>query len=585
MRIIRFLKNLLWALYRSIRRFPVTLLLCAAATFLMMVMVHQGNSMSADTRDTLTRIIMILALGVPLTLCTALLLEKFREKAAWFSVIAYGITGLLLAVYYFLLLQDLHMVSITRYIAVSLALYLAFICLPYLPRREGFALYGVKLLSHFFTTFLYSVVLFMGISAILFTLDQLLGVPVTSRTYYDFWLLVVGIYAPTFFLGGVPQYDQELEPTDYSRLFKFLLLYVVMPVIGVYTVILYIYFAKILITRQWPQGMVGHLVLWYAIITTLVLFFITPVREENRWAALFIRFFPKLLLPLLAIMFVSLGIRIRAYGLTENRYFVLAAGLWATGSILYLSFRKQVRSIVLPTSLAIIALLSVLGPWSSYSLSMWSQNQRLDDILRRNQMLSDGNILPSTSEKVNGKDKNEISQILSYFERNHALSDIPRLPKGFTVNDMEKVFGFTYQQGTLPGTPTQYFSYNADTAGASLDIKGYDYMIDSRSINRAREGSQAPVYAKYDNNTCRLELFSGDTLLYEKDLKIFGEELYIKLGDITKDNVPVSDMTFVDKNDNVEVKLIFYFMYGERMSSTDRPIIRSIDFYVLVKQR
>jgi len=58
-----------------------------------------------------------------------------------------------------------------------------------------------------------------------------------------------------------------------------------------------------------------------------------------------------LILPLLAMMFIAMGIRINAYGITENRYFVLAAGLWVTGSMLYLIISKEPRNVYLPASL------------------------------------------------------------------------------------------------------------------------------------------------------------------------------------------------------------------------------------------
>nr|WP_172634749.1 hypothetical protein [Clostridium kluyveri] len=40
---------------------------------------------------------------------------------------------------------------------------------------------------------------------------------------------------------------------------------------------------KIIVTSKWSIGMVSHLVIWYSIIVTIVLFFITPIKEENLW--------------------------------------------------------------------------------------------------------------------------------------------------------------------------------------------------------------------------------------------------------------------------------------------------------------
>ena len=48
--------------------------------------------------------------------------------------------------------------------------------------------------------------------------------------------------------------------------------------------------------------------------------------------------------------------------------------------MIYYSLAKQFRNIILPISLALVALLTVVGPWSAYSLSKYSQNARLEAI-------------------------------------------------------------------------------------------------------------------------------------------------------------------------------------------------------------
>nr|WP_243124588.1 DUF4153 domain-containing protein [Clostridium sp. AWRP] len=81
-------------------------------------------------------------------------------------------------------------------------------------------------------------------------------------------------------------------------------------------------------TKQWPVGLVSHLVLWYSVIVTIVLFFITPIKNNNSWQNNFSKIFPKIILPLIIMMFVSISIRINAYGITEKRYFTLILGIW-----------------------------------------------------------------------------------------------------------------------------------------------------------------------------------------------------------------------------------------------------------------
>jgi hypothetical protein len=270
---------------------------------------------------------MTLALGIPLSLCIRLILERMGEVSAYKPFIYYGAGSAALVLYYLLLLPSLDMVSVTGYIGASIILYLAFLFILFIKKREGYELYITRILTVFFSTVLYSIVLFLGLAAILFTIDKLLAVAVDSKIYYYTWLLVVFLFAPSYFLAGVPRRDCQYKEGGYPKLLKILLMYIVMPLLSVYTIILYIYFIKIIVTWQWPVGLVSHLVLWYLVITEAVLLFITPMGDKSKWAGKFLLWMPRVIIPILIMMFVSMGIRINAYGVTESRYFVLALGL------------------------------------------------------------------------------------------------------------------------------------------------------------------------------------------------------------------------------------------------------------------
>jgi len=50
---------------------------------------------------------------------------------------------------------------------------------------------------------------------------------------------------------------------------------------------------------------------------------------------------PKAIIPLLLVMFVCVGIRVNAYGVTENRYFAIALGVWVLVVMVYLALTGQ----------------------------------------------------------------------------------------------------------------------------------------------------------------------------------------------------------------------------------------------------
>lgn len=160
---------------------------------------------------------------------------------------------------------------------------MAFLFIPYFIKKENFEMYVITVFTSFFVTVIYSIILYLGLSAILFTIDKLLEIKVLTKIYYYTWLLVVFLFSMSYFPSGIPPKHKELSIKSYPKPLKILLLYIIMPLLTAYTTILYIYFVKIIVTSKWPIGMVSHLVIWYSIIVTIVLFFITPIKEENLW--------------------------------------------------------------------------------------------------------------------------------------------------------------------------------------------------------------------------------------------------------------------------------------------------------------
>lgn len=575
MNFVKSIKKVLSGLYSSLKRFPLTIILSTLVAIFLVVI-----SETHPHEDTLTRIAMVLALDIPLSLCIKLFHERRNEETTYKSLISYVIGGLLLFLYYFILLNDLNMIETTRYIAVSLALYLAFIFIPYLPRKEHFEAYVIILFTDFFITLIYSIVLFSGLSAILFTIDKLLGVKISSQFYYYTWLFVVFIFAVSYFLSGVPLKNQDLSAKTYSKPPKILLLYIGMPLLTAYTVILYIYFAKVIVLMQWPNGIVSNLVLWYSVVLTVVLFFITPLKNVDKWANKFLTFSPKIILPVLIMMFISMRIRINAYGVTENRYYVVVFGIWVFFVMLYFSFIKKLTNIIIPVTLSAVSIISVFGPVSSYSISKLSQNNRIEKILVKNNMLDAGNIKPSSN--IPKEDKANISSILNYFDNNHSLNDIKYLPKDFKIDDMNRVFGFSFED-INSDTSQEYFYFTRSKLDDLIDISGYDFMVDRRNLmDGSKSNNNLSVSYNMENSIINVKYQGKD--LYKKDMNYFINSVIEKHATQPKDNVlPAEEMNFTDENENVKVTFIFRSLSGSINRSSRAIENKEHDYILLIK--
>lgn len=580
MKFKEFAKNISSGIKNSIKRFPVSIALSLCCAILLIYISELGYDANPDIRENLMKLVRIFALGIPLSLCIKLFFERLKEYKRITIFLTYIGGAILLMLYYLFLLNDFKMVSMTRYFSVTLILYLTFLFIPYISKKDNFELYVIKVFTSFFTTFIYSIVLYLGLCAILFTVNKLLGINVEYQIYYYTWLIVSLVFAPCFFLAGVPYKNRAFTLRDYPKLLKILILYIIIPLITIYTAILYIYFIKIIITWKWPQGLVSHLVLWYSVITAAVLFFIYPFIENNSWAKTLMKVFPKVLIPLIVMMFFSIGIRINAYGVTENRYYVVILGLWVFLIMLYFSICKKFKNIILPMSLAIIILISTFGPFSSYSISKYSQNKRFTNILSKNSMISEGEIIPNSN--ISTEDKNQISSILSYFNNKHSLSDVKYLPKNFKIQDIDSVFGFSYIENEY-NSLIYYTYFNNYEDRIPLEIKDYDYLIDSEILN-TNNSSANELNAEFIPESGIVKITRSGDELYSKDLNEFTKKLIDKYGiNNGGQSIDPKEMAFEDENEKVKVKFLFSHISGSKDSSTGKIESHGNDFYILLK--
>lgn len=580
------IKKLLTSLYNSIKRFPVAIALSVIVAIMAIFQVHWEN-ISESPRTLLTHLQMIFAMAIPLSACIGILFERFKNIKPYFRALICLAGAAFLILYYFTLPEEINTVSMTRYVAINIALYLCFIFIPYLPKIRNFEMYVIKLFIRFIITVVYSGVIYAGICVIIFTIDKLLfEFNASGLVYLDAFFIVAGTFGVCFFLAGVPAAGEELDKNNYPSILKILVLYIVIPMLSIYTLILYIYFLKILVTLRWPEGVVTNLVLWYSIIGTAVLFFVSPLKDSVKWVKYFISWFSKLILPLIVMMFVSMGIRISAYGITENRYYVLIMGIWIAAIMIYYSLKKSPNNIILPVSLAIIAVLSVVGPWSSFSVAEYSQNKRLEAILTKYDMIENNQIARAKTE-LSTTDKIEITEIISYFDNTDRLEKVKYLPENYDNSNFEDTFGFEpVYQISYPGTEEEevYFYRFLEPFSAPIDIKDFDYFFYIKGVSyNSNQQTDKDLTVSFDITGPELVINSKGKEIYKKNMYDYVESIYNKQNTASSDpySLTAADMTFTDENDNVSVKFLIDNITGE--SKPDKKIIHTFDFYLFVK--
>lgn len=577
MRLLKLLKNMLQSLYNSVKRFPVTISLSTLTTVLVIMAIEAAKIKTGNLSEVYIRLGMATALGIPISLLFKFVFERVEKLSLGAKVSSYILGGVFLVLYYLFWLPDFEMLAITRYLGVTMALYLLALAAPYCYHRANFEIYITRLITRFIITLVFAGVLQMGLYAILTTLNRLLGVAIYPNLYLYIWITILGVFAPVHFLGGVP--SSNLDRRDFPEVLKVLLVYIIMPLLAIYTSILYIYFAKIIITLQWPVGLVGHLVLWYAVISTITIFLVTPLEKENKWVKTFVFWFTKVVLPLLVMMFFSLGKRIEAYGVTENRYYVLILGLWVLGTMLYWNFSRRRKNIILPLSLAILALISVCGPFSAYAISIRSQTNRFYNIVTKYDMLRDEKLKTPKTE-ISDPDKKEINEIIKYFQSNHTLKDLKYLPEDFGVAQMPELFGFEYQRyGRIGGR--QHFFYVAQNPTGPLGIKDYDYLFGFYTFNKPKILSDDEIIAEYDTERKELKIEYQGELIYQINLRDYLNKIYENhRSSLTSQTLENKEMEIINENDRAKIKILFTHINGYTDSKNEIEFT-SEEFYLL----
>lgn len=135
MKLETLLFNTVKYLKESLKRFPVTILTSTALVIMLIITGEQSSTLNSETLSILERINMVIGLGIPLSLCIKLVFERKNGKNQY-KLLGHILGAGFLILYYFYFLSEINMVSRTRYIAISLFLYLAFMYIPWLGNKR-----------------------------------------------------------------------------------------------------------------------------------------------------------------------------------------------------------------------------------------------------------------------------------------------------------------------------------------------------------------------------------------------------------------------------------------------------------------
>ena len=365
------------------------------------------------------------------------------------------------------------------WIAVFAALPLWMCVRHWLTDNEPFVQRNVQMVWSLARALLVAGILYLLYAAIAFTIISLFDI--SFKTWNGWYgqaavLLFCGL-APVLFFAM----EDHPESIEIRRFWAVLLNWVLTPALLIYTVVLYVYAAKILFTWNLPKGGVAIMVtVFFVVFLAAKMLQMLTEPQPFKW---FYDHFSLFLVPLLVLFWTGLSRRLMDYGLTESRYYLLLGGALMTVCVLLFLFRNRRGYFALATGALCVVLLTVLVPGlRGEKVAMRSQVHRVRTLAQQLDRLNDDGTLrlpdPDPADTLRRVEHRRLYQALDY------IGDCDTLV-------LKQEFGLEHARDyleTLSGLTRNYASAWSEERAEEVVVEeqnegAYLYYYDSKPID------------------------------------------------------------------------------------------------------
>ena len=574
MKVIQSIQNKFQGFIQACKRYPLSVVFLVAIAGLNAYMIQQ------ETGD-YTRYLYSFFIGVFLSATAQHVYERFFEKTMQRILLMVG--AIILTVLYFYTIGssvDYDLETTIKTGIIFFALTFAFMWIPTINSKVTFNKSFLATFKSFFTTVLFSVVLYAGIGFILLAVDQLLF-SLDYKVNLHCLNLVASLFAPIFFLSGTPLYLSKQDESTQSleeqadkqekieqelmvpKVLELLLSYIVIPLTAIFTIILLVYLLQNITGEFWTNNLLEPMLVSYAITVIIVYFLVSTINTKS--AIFFRKIFPKVLVPIVLFQTVSSVLRIQETGLTLGRYYVILFGIFAFIAGIIFSVLPVRKNGWVAVVLIVFSLISILPPVDAFTVSRVSQTNLLKETLVKNNMLEGNKIIPNAS--IPDEDKIKISQTIDYLASMNYSKEIEWLaPYNQRLNyQFEEVVGFEPVYDESSFSPNQSYYATIDWKGSPLlSIEDYDKMIvfsqyDSPTLSAIDfevENSTYDIISKNEDNTTNLSLINeqNDTLI-TIDLQETIDQVAASAQ--TKNVITLEEATVTTENEEAKMNIVF----------------------------
>ncbi|MFO8068820.1 MAG: DUF4153 domain-containing protein [Alkalibacterium sp.] len=546
-------------------RFPV-----AIALLVLAVMFTLATIRSDGDPDYMNHV-MSIGLGVLLVVS----IQLYSERLSLDKLYLWGIklaSLILPLLYYFYLRQaplGFSQSGSVRTIVLYFILVVLLLVTPTLRSHLTFSDSLIVFIKAFFSSLLISVILFIGISAILSAYTTLIY-EIDYRWFSYSATIVYLFVGPVYLLSRLPVFDEKKhdltinEAKSIPPLLEILIAYIIIPVLLVFSAILIAYILINISGEFWKDNLMEPMLISYTIIGIITLFLTENV--DKNISRLFSRFFPYLLLVIAIFQTVSSSLKTYDIGLTHGRYFVLLFGIFSIISTLVYSFLKS-KKILIPFLLIGLGVISILPMIDAVSIGISNQLNKVNSIVESAEI--DEETTEQLDDALSDEEKAKFSYSMNYLNQQEQLDQLDWLPDDFDYyRDFEQTFGFDsgfhYYYGTDIDGPGQSGPRNAfielDYSQPNVfPMTGVDELVELSTYLGSEidvDLDTEPYSLKFvaESDELSVELLENDSSVLMYDLSAIKEQAWeVPMEDTQQ---PLEEMTFTEENDDARLTVI-----------------------------
>lgn len=566
---------------KAYREYPLTMIL-----FILLALMNSWEI--ANDFAQYDRFLLTLLTAISLSLLVGSL-ERILFEGRFKQLPLTLLTIPLSILYYFYLppINSSYLIAGIRTGLIVFTLFIAFIWLPSLKNKERyFYEYFLASFKAVFISIFYSIVLFLGVQAIISAIDYLI-----FDVDYEYFLhsanIIGFIIAPSYFLSLMAEIHRAKDRKknavrfEISSLLKTLLNYILIPLISIYSLVLLTYILLNLGGELWKDNLLEPMLISY--IVMVLLLYLLASNLSGKLSSFFRKVFPKLLIGIVLFQLTASFLKINELGLTLGRYYVISFGIFALVAGIIFSFRpKEESGLIIPVFL-FLSFLSLVPGIDAFSLAEKSQKNLLFETLDKNEMLQQNQILAKAA--LRRQDQEKITSSLEYLADYGYLEDLSYLPDDFSpYEDFEETFGFSRIYETTAENTSFYYASLDQKDMEVLRIKEEDYLLNLYIDNY--KGNEETQNIKL-NADYSVRLFTQETypkiVLVHKDesvLEMNLKELYQKVfsEDSEESMRTEEEMTLIQENENYRMRLL-----ANDLTENKEEESRSGQIYLFIK--